>query len=78
MAGVPDERMGQVGAAWVVPDGDAVVETDKIRAYCRNRLAAFKVARFVSVVSAEDLSMTTTGKVQKFLLVESHGRNPSR
>lgn len=70
VAGVPDERFGQVGAAWVVPDGDAVVEADKIRAYCRNRLAAFKVPRVVFVVSAEELPMTTTGKVQKFQLVE--------
>lgn len=75
VAGVPDERMGQVGAAWVVPDGDAVVESDEIRAYCRHRLAAFKVPRFVSVVSAEDLPMTTTGKVQKFQLVDGHTRN---
>ncbi|GAA1865654.1 class I adenylate-forming enzyme family protein [Brevibacterium marinum] len=72
VAGVPDELMGQVGAAWVVPDGDALVDSSEIRAYCRNRLAAFKVPRFVSVVSAEDLPMTTTGKVQKFLLVERH------
>lgn len=75
VAGVPDERMGQIGAAWVVPDGDAVVKSDEIRAHCRRHLAAFKVPRFVSVVSAEDLPMTTTGKVQKFLLVEGHTRN---
>ncbi|GAA1559048.1 hypothetical protein GCM10009691_36300 [Brevibacterium picturae] len=77
MVGAPDELMGQVGAAWVVPDGDAVVGSEEIRAYCRNRLAAFKVPRFVSVVSAEDLPMTTTGKVQKFLLVDRHRRNQS-
>lgn len=74
VAGVPDELMGQVGAAWVVPDGDAAVEPDEVRTHCRKRFAAFKVPRFVTVVSAEELPMTTTGKVQKFQLVERHTR----
>lgn len=50
------------------------MEAVEIRAYCRHRVAVFKVPRFVSVVSAEKLPMTTTGKVQKFQLVEEHTR----
>src|SRR5699024_810410 len=71
VAGVTDEVMGQVGAAWVVPDGDSILDPDEIRSYCRSHLAPFKVPRFVVISRADELPMTTTGKVQKFQLVEA-------
>ena len=66
--GVPDERMGEVGMAFVVArPGESVVE-DELLAWCREEMANFKVPRFVSVVDA--LPVNAGGKVLKFELRE--------
>lgn len=70
VAGVPDERFGEVGWAWVVPAQDAAVDTSELTRHCRTHLAAFKLPRGVTVVASEELPTTTTGKVQKYRLVE--------
>lgn len=71
VAGVPDERMGEVGWAWIVPEAGATVDTSALARHCRGHLAPFKVPRTVRLLSAEELPTTTTGKVQKFRLIES-------
>ncbi len=68
--GVPDDRWGEAGCAWVVPEPGAEVDTDAVLALCRERLARFKVPKHVLVVAADDLPTTPTGKVQKFRLVQ--------
>lgn len=69
VAGVPDERLGEVGWAWVVPaDGAHPTEAELIR-HCRASLAAFKVPRGIRLLTPDDLPMTTTGKIQKYRLV---------
>src|SRR6202008_3386047 len=50
--GVPDERMGEVGKAFVVPRAAARVDPDELIAWCRERLANYKVPRYVDVVDA--------------------------
>jgi fatty-acyl-CoA synthase len=78
VAGVPDERFGEVGWAWVVAaDGESATEADLIR-HCRAHLAAFKVPRGIRFVAAEDLPTTTTGKIQKYRLVESWATGGTR
>jgi fatty-acyl-CoA synthase len=72
VAGVPDERFGDVGWAWVVPQEDASLDVPELIAHCRKHLAPFKVPRGITFLAAEDLPTTTTGKVQKYLLVSSH------
>lgn len=68
-AGVPDERLGEVGWAWVVrAEGSSVTETELLR-HCRERLAGFKVPRRLVFLAAEDLPKTATGKVQKYRLI---------
>jgi HIP---CoA ligase len=61
--GVPDERMGEVGKAFVVPRAGAEVEPEELVAWCRERLANYKVPRFVELVDA--LPKNATGKVTK-------------
>jgi fatty-acyl-CoA synthase len=66
--GVPDVKMGEEVAAWVqLRDGESVTEDD-LRAFCRERLAHFKVPRYWKFVS--EFPMTVTGKVQKFKMRE--------
>ncbi|ORW05476.1 FadD3 family acyl-CoA ligase [Mycobacterium kyorinense] len=59
--GVPDQRLGQVGKAFVVPKSP-VSEEDLI-AWCRERMAGFKAPRSVEFLDA--LPLNATGKVMK-------------
>ncbi|HVT70614.1 MAG TPA: hypothetical protein VHF26_22905 [Trebonia sp.] len=70
VAGVPDERLGEVGWAWVVAaDGARPTEAELLR-HCRDHLAGFKVPRKITFLGAEELPKTSTGKVQKYRLVQ--------
>ncbi|WP_077079277.1 FadD3 family acyl-CoA ligase [Mycobacterium numidiamassiliense] len=62
--GVPDERLGQVGKAFVVLSG--ALEAAELIGWCRDRMAGFKVPR--SVQFLESLPLNATGKVVKDLL----------
>ena len=61
--GVPDERMGEVGMAWVVPASGATPVPEQIIAWSRKRMANYKVPR--SVVVVESLPFNAAGKVMK-------------
>jgi fatty-acyl-CoA synthase len=67
--GVPDERYGEVVMAWVKPRAGAQLDADAVRAYCRERIAHYKVPRHVRFV--DDFPMTVTGKVQKYKMRET-------
>ena len=70
--GVPDPRLGEVGRAYVVPrPGHALAEAD-VLAFCRERLANYKVPRRVEFRDA--LPRNPSGKVLKRLL--SRGDDP--
>jgi len=64
--GVPDERMGQVGKAFIVLAAGESVSSDELIAWARERMAGFKVPRSVTFLDA--LPLNATGKVQKDLL----------
>jgi HIP---CoA ligase len=66
VVGVPDGRLGEVGRAYVIARPGAVVTEEEIIAFCRERLANFKVPRSVRVVS--ELPRNASGKVLKFAL----------
>jgi fatty-acyl-CoA synthase len=64
--GVPDKKYGEQVAAWVkLRDGETASE-EEIRAFCKERIAHFKVPAYVKFV--DDFPMTVTGKIQKFVM----------
>ena len=67
--GVPDDRWGEVGCLWVVPEPGATLDPEALLALCREKLARFKVPKHVLLIGASELPTTPTGKVQKFRLV---------
>jgi acyl-CoA synthetase (AMP-forming)/AMP-acid ligase II len=69
--GVPDERMGEVGAAFVVarPDADAADLAEDLARWSRDQMANYKVPRYVEVVHA--LPVNASGKVLKTELRDS-------
>ncbi len=71
VVGLPHERMGEIGCAWIVAAaGVPRPDPDELMAYCKDRLARFKVPAKVLFTAAEDVPMTVTGRVKKFHLVE--------
>jgi len=63
----PDEKWGETPCAFVELKPGARVTADELRAFCRERLAHFKVPKnFVF----RDIPKTSTGKIQKFALRE--------
>ncbi len=66
--GVPDERLGEELMAWVVLREGTSVTPDELKAFCRERIAHYKVPRYFKFTS--DFPMTVTGKIQKFRMRE--------
>jgi acyl-CoA synthetase (AMP-forming)/AMP-acid ligase II len=71
VVGLPDERLGEVAAAWVVPRAGAVIDNAAFIAWCRENMANYKVPRQLHVVEA--LPTTASGKVQRFALRAPQG-----
>jgi acyl-CoA synthetase (AMP-forming)/AMP-acid ligase II len=63
VVGVPDERMGEVGKAYVVLSSATETSSDDVFVFCKERLANFKVPREVEFVDA--LPRNLSGKVLK-------------
>ena len=66
VVGVPDPRLGEVGAAYVVLKAGAALEPSALIDWTRSRIANFKVPRYAKVVDDfEAIGMTGSVKVQK-------------
>jgi len=72
--GIPDQRLGEVGMAFVVVSGDT--SGDDIIEWSRNEMANYKVPRVVEIVDA--LPLTATGKVVKDVLRDQAADSPGR
>jgi len=66
--GVPDDRLGEVGKAYVLTRPGFALDEAAVVAFCRERLASYKVPRLV--VFRDDLPRTPAGKPLKRLLRE--------
>lgn len=67
---VADERMGEVGVAFVVARPGSEVEPSTLQRLVAERLARFKVPKHVFLVSAEEIPTTASGRARKFLLAQ--------
>ncbi|MBW0102568.1 class I adenylate-forming enzyme family protein [Pseudonocardia sp. KRD291] len=65
-----DERMGEVGVAWIVARPGTTPDADELVSWCRKRLARFKVPRHVLTIEVADIPTTPSGRPRKFLLAE--------
>ncbi|WP_419918301.1 FadD3 family acyl-CoA ligase [Candidatus Poriferisocius sp.] len=71
VVGVPDERLGEVGRAYIVPQPGASMDEAELIAWCRERMANYKAPR--SVVFLESLPLNAIGKVMKTQLEAMSG-----
>ncbi|HGX92906.1 MAG TPA: AMP-dependent synthetase, partial [Candidatus Tenderia sp.] len=68
VVGIPDELLGSVIKAVVVPTPGTRLEIKQIRIHCWRNLATYKVPKFIEFV--EELPKTASGKIQRFLLTQ--------
>jgi acyl-CoA synthetase (AMP-forming)/AMP-acid ligase II len=68
VVGIPDQRWGEQVAAFIRPAPGSTPDEADLAAFCRQRLASFKVPRLWQML--DTLPMTPSGKVQKFALRE--------
>jgi acyl-CoA synthetase (AMP-forming)/AMP-acid ligase II len=66
VVGVPDDRMGEVGMAFVVPSGGRPVDPSAVLSWAREELASHMAPRHVEVV--DSLPTNPGGKVLRYQL----------
>lgn len=66
--GVPDAKYGEELVAFLQTDDGVKITADDIRDFCKDRIAHFKIPRYVATI--EEFPMTVTGKIQKYKLRE--------
>jgi fatty-acyl-CoA synthase len=67
--GVPDPKYGEEICAWIRLRDDATMTQEEVYAFCRDRIAHFKVPRHIRFV--REFPMTVTGKMQKYRMREA-------
>jgi len=75
VAGIPDATKGEVAKAWVVLRAGRTATEDELRAYCRERLAPYKVPARVEFRT--ELPKSMIGKVLRRLLA-AEATSPSK
>lgn len=66
--GVPDQRLGEIGHAFIVRSAGSTITAEEVIAWCRANLANYKVPRGVTFL--DSLPMNSSGKVIKYALKE--------
>ena len=78
--GVPDPKYGEEVCVWIVPRRGHAIQEQEIRDFCKDRIAHYKVPRYVRIV--DQFPLTATGKAQKFemqkAMIESLGLQRQR
>jgi len=73
---VPDEKWGEVGRAWVVPESGHDPSAADIRDFARERLAGYKVPKSVGFL--DELPLLGSGKVDRAALTRMNvAREPT-
>ena len=66
VVGLPDAKLGETVLAWIKLKEGERSTTEEIQAFCRGKIAYFKIPQFIRFV--DSFPMTVTKKVQKFLI----------
>jgi len=70
VAGIPDPYRGETVKAWLVLKPGETVTEDELKAFCKERLAAYKVPTHYEF--RDELPKTTVGKILRRELVRQH------
>jgi fatty-acyl-CoA synthase len=78
VVGVPDAAKGEIVAAAVEPRSGAAADAAAIIAFCRDRLASYKVPARLTFYTADQMPRTPTGKIHKPSLANAFAVRPAR
>jgi len=68
VVGVPDPRLGEIGAAFIILKKGQQASEGEIIEFCKNRLSNLRTPKYLFFT--EEFPLTPQGKVQKFILRE--------
>jgi len=68
--GVPDEKWGERGVAFIVLKNGEAMNQEEIISFCKGRLAKYKIPK--SIVFVTELPKTASGKIKKHKLREEY------
>ena len=68
VVGVPDAKYGEELCAWIRLKEGARVTTEELSAWCKGKIATYKIPRYWKLTDA--FPMTVTGKIQKYKMRE--------
>jgi len=74
VAGIPDPRQMEAVKAWIILKEGQKATVEELQNHCRQKLAAYKVPRFIDFVT--DLPKTMVGKVLRRVLQEQEKAKP--
>lgn len=67
--GIPDQKFGEVSAAWIVLESGASESIEGVEKWLRTQIAHYKIPKYFKRVDA--FPMTVSGKAQKYVMRES-------
>ncbi|WP_026475416.1 AMP-binding protein [Alkaliflexus imshenetskii] len=68
VVGIPDEKYGEIVAAFVKKKTGASITEEEIQEYCRGKISRYKIPKHIFFV--DDFPKTASGKIQKYKLRE--------
>jgi fatty-acyl-CoA synthase len=68
--GVPDEKWGEVGKAYIKLKEGASISPDELKNYCEGNLARYKIPKYFEII--EEIPKSETGKINKKALLQIH------
>lgn len=68
--GVPDEKWGEVGKAFIKLNQGASVDEDELKKFCEGNLARYKIPKYFEFV--EEIPKNETGKIDRKALLQIH------
>ncbi|MET0091525.1 MAG: class I adenylate-forming enzyme family protein [Candidatus Thiodiazotropha sp.] len=66
--GIPDEMLGEIIRAYVVPKPGSELDKMSIQRHCKSNLAIYKIPKEIAFI--DELPKTASGKIQRFVLQE--------
>ncbi|MBP6672960.1 MAG: AMP-dependent synthetase, partial [Bacteroidetes bacterium] len=70
VVGVPDEKWGEVGKAFIVLKKESTTAAEEFRTFCTGQLAKYKIPKYFELIG--ELPKGHSGKILKRALKEMH------
>ncbi|NPV11086.1 MAG: long-chain fatty acid--CoA ligase [Ignavibacteria bacterium] len=68
--GVPDEKWGEVGKAFIKLKEGASISSEELRKYCEGNLARYKIPKYFEMI--DEIPKSETGKIDRKTLLQIH------